>query len=59
MTTTTHSETAPRPLYERALRVIVVGTFSVIVLYLRILAGLINLVIRAIQKIPMNGKRAE
>lgn len=52
-----HEETAPRPLYERALRFLVVGTFTVIVLYLKILAGLINLVIRAIQKIPMNGEK--
>jgi hypothetical protein len=54
---TTHEDTAPRPLYERVFRLIVVGTFTLILVYLKILAAIVNLGIRAIQKIPMEGTR--
>jgi putative flippase GtrA len=55
--TATQENTAPRPFYERLLRFIIVGGFTLIVLYLKAMAAIINFGIRAIQKIPMDGEK--
>jgi putative flippase GtrA len=55
--TATQEHTAPRPFYERLLRFLIVGGFTLIVLYLKAITAIINFGIRAIQKIPMDGKK--
>lgn len=55
----TQQETAPRPLYARALRFVVVGAFTILLLYVKALAAILRAGIAAIKKIPMEGKKAD
>jgi hypothetical protein len=47
----------PRPLYERALRFIVVGTLTLILLYIKALGAILKMGIGAVRKIPMGGRK--
>jgi hypothetical protein len=49
---------APRPLYERLLRFVVVGTLSLILLYLNALGTILKMGIGAVKKIPMDGTKS-
>lgn len=52
----THSHTTERPLYERVLKLIVVGGFTVLLLYLKALAGILKLGIKAVKSMPVGKK---
>lgn len=49
---------SPRPLPERILRGVVVGTLSLLLLYLKALGGILKMGIGAIKKIPMGGRKS-
>lgn len=53
-----HPQTPPRPLYERVLKILVVGGFSLLVLYLKAMAGILKLGIEAVKKAPVGKRRA-
>lgn len=64
MTTThthshTHSHSTERPLYERVLKFIVVGGFTLLLLYLKALAGILKLGIKAVKRMPAGKSKAE
>jgi hypothetical protein len=54
---TSSQETAPRPLYIRALRFLILGAFTLILLYVKALAAILRAGIVAVKKVPMEGKK--
>jgi hypothetical protein len=59
MTSPTEDARPKRPFYERALLFLVVGTFSLLLLYVKALAAILRLGIAAVRKIPGGGRREE
>ncbi len=54
----THSHTTERPLYERVLKYLVVGAFTLLLLYLKALAGILKLGIKAVKRMPVGKEKA-
>ncbi len=52
----THSHTPERPLYERVLKFLVVGGFTLLLLYLKALAAILKLGIKAVKNMPVGKK---
>jgi hypothetical protein len=57
MNTHTHEDQSTRPFYERALRFVVIGTFTILLLYVKAVAILLKWGIEGVNKIPGGGKR--
>lgn len=53
-----HPHTPTRPLYERILKAVVIGGFSLLVLYLKAMAGILKLGIEAIRRAPTRKSHA-
>jgi hypothetical protein len=57
--TATHTHTVPRPLYERVLKFVVIGGFTLLMLYIKALAAILKLGIQLIKKIPTEKRQPE
>jgi len=57
MTDHTEEDLSKRPFYERAIRFLVVGTFTLLLLYVKALAAILRLGINAVKKIPSGGEK--
>jgi hypothetical protein len=55
----THTDASPQPFVLRAIRFVVVGVMTVLLLYVRVLAAVLSLGLDAIRKIPTGGQQQQ
>jgi hypothetical protein len=55
----THNDASAQPFVLRAIRFVVVGVMTVLLLYARVLAAVLSLGLEAIRKIPTGGPKQQ
>lgn len=56
---TTYAEPAHRPLYARFLRFVVVGGFTLLLLYVKAVAAILKLGLKALKKVPVGDRKSD